>query len=102
MRKLILGVLLCLPAYSYAVPTLSDQPNKGDFVALHEDKCVAQEVLQLIPAQYRDQMQRATSKYEGAEYKACWMTPDGRQVIVVFEDGGVGQLPVSAFQEPGV
>jgi hypothetical protein len=108
VKKLCLAALAALflsPINAGAAPdnSLTARSEDGKAVVhLLRGKCEAPEVLVHVPPQFHSQLQRAESNFEGKDFKACWLArPDGI-VIVVYEDGGVGQIPITVFvQEKG-
>ena len=105
MRKLCLLALvavLCLlsPLSALAAPDNAMTARSEDGKAvLHllRGPCTAPEVLVHVPAQFHAQLQRGESTFDGQPFKACWLARADGYVIVVYEDGGVGQIPITAF-----
>lgn len=99
MKRLILiAAMFTAPAFSADMVARAGK----DYVRLMAAPCAGVVSEMLVPA-IRDDFLTAAASMNGKEYAACWtLRPDGT-VIVAYEDGDVGLIPVTDFkQEDGI
>lgn len=68
----------------------------ADSVRLTQKPCPAG-ILAMIPPQLMARVKAATATVDGKDYAACWIAANG-QVILQYEDGDSGAIPLSEFR----
>lgn len=98
MRYLaLLAALACPVAMADAVAT-----NGKDSIRLTQGAC-APEVLRHIPEGYRGFFRSAPSMLGGKAWVACWAHRTDGTILIVYEDGDQGIVPIGEFRDaPGV
>jgi hypothetical protein len=85
-----------------AAPTLIIKSRiDGDFVKIWRKPCTSSEIKGIVVPHILPLLQEAAMRYEGKDYKACWVERDGNAVIID-EASDVTPLPLSSFAPEGV
>jgi hypothetical protein len=92
MMKRLLLLVLALAAVAF--PALSDtQARQGDdWVRLADTPCQYAAVLRFIPQDIREDFKKATARFGGKDFFACWR-PMGDVMHLFYEDGDQGIVP---------
>ncbi len=69
----------------------------GDSVRLTRDVC-PDNVLKVIPEQHRGGFRKAVAVVGGLQYAACYTVRLDAMVVLVYDDGDGGLLPVGMFR----
>lgn len=94
MKRFILAFLLAAgPAFAADLIAR----NGNNELRLSDKPCTNEQVLALIPPQYREQFASATAFIEGQVHEGCW-TDFGGRAWILYSDGDRGSLPLSAFK----
>lgn len=99
LKKYILAACVAmLPILSFADDMVAR--NGKDSLRLMQKPCVAN-----IPVQgdLKDKLQAASATIDGKSYNACWAPHASGNVIIWFEDGDMGAVPITLFHpEKGI
>lgn len=77
---------------------LISKAANGDWARLTKDPCTNSEIIKHIPEGFRDKFLKGESYITGKHYPNCWvLRPDGA-VVMVYEDGEAGIVPVQLFK----
>jgi hypothetical protein len=71
-----------------------------DEIRIYEQKCEIASVLRHIPEDKRKDFRKARAKVSGQTYFACYVVVGPDRVLIVYEDGDLGMIPVGDFKEP--
>jgi hypothetical protein len=95
MKRIFLAALLTAgPAFADLVAT-----EGADSLRLTTEKCAAA----YISAEVRGDYRAASAVVGGQSFKACWTWLKNGAVLILYEDGAYGVLPLESFKnEPGV
>jgi hypothetical protein len=66
----------------------------GNTVTLFDEPCTDEHVIKFVPAEFRHLMKDADGTYEGKAYDLCYteLPPGSGDVVLVWEDGGIGGI----------
>jgi hypothetical protein len=96
MRSILIAAVLA------AGPAIAAQEmiakSGDDHVRLIDAPCPYASVLMHIPEANRKAFRKADARVGGQRYFACFALK-GDQVIIVYEDGDLGQIPAADFKE---
>lgn len=100
MKRALVCAGIALLAFSAAADDMVAS-NGRDSVRLTQKPC-SPAILATIPPQFQKQAKAASAVVGGAIYTACWI-PSGDHVILSYDDGDTGIIPVHQFRRsPGV
>lgn len=94
-------VLLLSPFLVWAASTVMEatDPRDGAKIALYVTACTHDAILMEIPPEYRAEFRQAEYRDpKGKVTAACWMLVPGGRVLLVYEDGDKGMVPMQAFK----
>lgn len=77
---------------------ISKDPTNGNWARLNKGPCVNKKILAHIPEQYRDRFSVGEAQLEGKLHPLCWVLAPDATVILVYEDGETGKVPVFRFK----
>lgn len=100
MEKLLIffvAILLALSAFAADVMSLTIGKST---LTLQSTPCnpAVQAILQ---PQYRAKFRNAKETFEGQPIKACWIMNKPDSIVVVYEDGESGTIPLKMFTRAG-
>lgn len=77
---------------------ISRDARTGNWARLDKGVCTNEGILKHIPSEYRSKFGPGEAQLEGKKHPLCWvLAPDG-SVILVYEDGEIGKVPVHYFK----
>lgn len=82
-------------------PRIAKSTVDGDFVKIWQSPCASKTVIGIANPAVLPLLKRATMRYEGKDYEACWAEYEGHAVIID-EAGDVTPIPLRAFRIEGV
>ena len=96
----ILAIAACLFLLAMLVAGCATVPpergarysNGRDSVELFSGPCTDSKVIAHLPQELRDKLKAGHGTYDGKPYALCWIRVQGG-IVVVWEDGGMGQIP---------
>ena len=98
--KVALWLTLALMVLALVVPVAIAQSRSATAgratVTLHDSPCVHKEVLRHIQPQHHSLLKAGSGVWDGKPYALCWASA-GQSVVLIWEDGGVGQVPLALF-----
>lgn len=102
MRSILLaGAILLMAAPPLFAQDMVARHPGGDTVRLTDKPCpeAVQKILTMLPERWR----AAHAVVDGQQFTACWiLRPDG-QVLLRYEDGDAGLIPLMEFKpQPGI
>lgn len=100
MLRHIVAVGFALAAGSALADLVAE--NGRDSLRLAQAPCSNEKVLALIREEHRDKFKAAVANVAGQRYAACWADPGEGAYVVIYEDGDLGVVPITAFVERGI
>lgn len=99
LRDIVLSACIAvLPILSFAGDMVARSGK--DSLRLTQAPCVAKVH---VPENAKEKLQAAYATIDGKTYPACWAVHSSGNVIVWFEDGDMGAVPITMFkQEKGI
>lgn len=112
IQKMVFGFVVLLALFNSinahatgSVQSMVATGPSGEMVRLFKETCAGQAAAAVVKVFTSAEMsqvaefQRAKATLEGKDYEACWLA-DPRQdvVVIVFDDGDVGLIPMAAFK----
>lgn len=70
----------------------------GNSVIVTPRPCTDAEVLKHIPPQFHPHFGQGRAMFQGKPYSACYMPRQDGSVMLVFDDGEMAVVPISAFR----
>lgn len=102
MKKLVLFLALLLPLSACSTITMLAKNDQGVAVRLFLEACESP-VKDVIKPEFSRDFKTATVTINNVVYKACWLSPEGDDIVIIMEDGTAGGVPKAAFvPEEGV
>lgn len=100
VRITVLLAAACLASAGAAAQTNDLVAYQGtNAIRLTDTACTDAAVLERIEPQARPHFRQARATVDGKSYRACWGALP-MAVVLVYEDGDQGVLPLSALQRP--
>lgn len=96
--SLIAFVVLLTFATGAWAGLISKDPSNGNWARLNKGPCVNKKILANIPEQYRSRFSVGEASISGTLFPLCWVLAPDATVILVYEDGETGKLPVYLFK----
>lgn len=91
-------VVLCPPVLA---DSITGQFDNGVSVTLTDAACTNPIALRIIKSEWHSRFHAGTATFPNRTIALCWMiTPDGRQVLLVDEEGDVTPVDITAFATP--
>ena len=90
---------LVSPAQARPIPVSAMRyADEAHSITLFDTACTSEAVLGHIPPMFRQHFRSGAAVLEGKTYGFCWVVPvDQPVVVLVYEDGDQGMLPLAAF-----
>lgn len=99
LTALLMVLVIAVPAALAQERTFSEGNAR---ITIGTEPCTDEKVLAHVPEQFQPYMKAGRGIYDGAPYALCWAITGGVVVVIVWEDGGIGRIPLSGFEIPGV
>lgn len=77
---------------------LISKSQNGDWARLNKGACTNEGILKHIPKEYRAQFSTGEASISGTVFPHCWVLAPDMSIILVYEDGETGKVPVSYFK----
>lgn len=96
MRRFLIAAAL------FAGPAMADMEarHEGDVMRITREPCPPA-VLKVIPEGHRGVFRLALATVGGVVYRACWALQVDGLVMVVYDDGDRGLVPMALFRQVG-
>lgn len=97
MRRFMLAAAL------FAGPAMADMEARnegGDVLRITREPCPPA-VLKVIPEGHRGVFRLALATVGGTTYRACWALRVDAMVMIVYDDGESGLVPIAMFKQLG-
>lgn len=94
-----LALVLVALSVGVAHADLIFRDEAGNTVIATDKQCTDVDVLVHIPPQYHGQFGQGRATVAGKPFSACYMPRGDGSVLIIFSDGEMAVLPMSAFKK---